>query len=73
VILLDIMMPEMDGWQFRALQREDPELSRIPVVVLSAHTNLDEVVTGMQAAAGLRKPIGLDMLLSMVKRFCRGG
>jgi CheY-like chemotaxis protein len=71
LILLDIMMPVMDGWQFRALQIQDPELNAIPVVVLSAHTNLDEVVKGMHAAAVLRKPVRLATLLVTVERFCR--
>jgi CheY-like chemotaxis protein len=71
VILLDIMMPIMDGWQFRALQREDPELSSIPVVVLTAHANLQEAATGMHVAACLKKPVQLKTLLATVERFCR--
>jgi CheY-like chemotaxis protein len=71
VILLDIMMPIMDGWQFRDLQREDPELSSIPVVVLTAHANLHEATTGMHAAACLKKPVPLKTLLATVERFCR--
>lgn len=71
VILLDVMMPIMDGWQFRALQREDPALSSIPVVVLTAHANIQEVATGMHAAACLKKPVQLKTLLATVERFCR--
>jgi CheY-like chemotaxis protein len=37
VILLDLMMPIMDGWQFRAEQKLDPQIATIPVVVVSAH------------------------------------
>src|SRR5262245_24697691 len=36
LILLDLMMPVMDGWEFRRRQREDPALANVPVVVLSA-------------------------------------
>jgi CheY-like chemotaxis protein len=71
-ILLDVMMPEMDGWQFRAVQREDPELNTIPVVVLTAHTHFEEIELGMQAAACLRKPIQLERLLATIDRLCRG-
>ena len=71
VILLDIMMPVMDGWQFRTHQRLDPQLSSIPVIVLTAHANLVEAASGMQAAASLKKPVQLDDLLSLVKRLCR--
>jgi CheY-like chemotaxis protein len=36
LVLLDLMMPGMDGWAFRAAQRGDPEVSRIPVIIVSA-------------------------------------
>src|SRR5205823_13422880 len=46
VILLDLMMPIMDGWQFRAAQLADPDLGPIPVVVLSAVNDPDKVTAG---------------------------
>jgi CheY-like chemotaxis protein len=70
VILLDIMMPIMDGSEFRALQSEDPELSSIPVVVLTAHAHTDEAAQGMHAAAWLKKPVQLDALLTVVDQLC---
>lgn len=70
VILLDIMMPVMDGWDFRAVQREDPELSSIPVVVLTAHANLREADARLKASAYLSKPVTMEALLSTVDRFC---
>lgn len=70
VILLDIMMPVMDGWQFRVLQRRDPELSDIPVVVLTAHASIQEAARKMRAVAGLRKPVNVGTLLQTVERFC---
>jgi CheY-like chemotaxis protein len=72
VILLDIMMPVMDGWEFRALQKADPELAAIPVVVLTAHANIEEAVSGMHADGALQKPLHLQTLLATVERFCRG-
>lgn len=39
-ILLDLAMPEMDSWQFRASQKKDPELAEIPVIVVSAFNNV---------------------------------
>jgi CheY-like chemotaxis protein len=72
VILLDMMMPLMDGWQFRAVQQADPALSSIPVVVLSAHTSAREASELMHAAGFLRKPVQLGTLLAMVERFCGG-
>ncbi len=40
VILLDLMMPVMNGWQFRAKQLSEPKLARLPVIVLSATTEV---------------------------------
>ena len=69
VILLDIMMPVMDGRQFRTAQRNDPALASIPVIVLSAHVPLrssDE----MDATEFLRKPVQLPPLLASIARYC---
>ncbi len=71
VILLDMMMPVMDGWQFRSVQREDPDLGNIPVVVLTANANIEEAADRLAVAACLKKPVQLDVLLSTVDRFCR--
>lgn len=70
VILLDVMMPIMDGWEFRAELSADPELGAIPVVVLTAHANMDEVVRRMQAVDCLKKPFELSQLLSTIDRLC---
>jgi CheY-like chemotaxis protein len=68
VILLDLMMPVMDGWEFRRRQLADPELSRVPVVVLSA---LDPSrAADLDGAAFLKKPLDFDRLLELVRRFC---
>ncbi len=69
VILLDIMMPVMDGLEFRALQQGDPDLDTIPVVVLTAHASV-HASEMMAAAAWLNKPVQLETLLAMVERFC---
>jgi len=69
VILLDLMMPVMDGWEFRRRQREDPQLARVPVVVLSA---LDQSrATDLEGAAFLKKPLDFDRLLELVRQYCR--
>lgn len=70
VILLDIMMPEMDGMQFRAEQLRDPALAEIPVVILSADGKLDQKLKELAPAGCLRKPVQLDDLLDTVERFC---
>ena len=69
VILLDLMMPVMDGWEFRRRQQADPELAPVPVIVLSA---LDPVrAAPVDAAAFLKKPLDFDRLLELVRSHCR--
>jgi CheY-like chemotaxis protein len=69
LILLDLMMPVMDGWQFRHKQLEDPMLARIPVVVLSAMANLRARGADLHAAECLAKPVDVDYLLQAVSRY----
>jgi len=64
VILLDLMMPGMNGWQFREEQLRDPALADIPVVVMTASRDL----RGLQVGEVLYKPITLDRLLAVVRR-----
>lgn len=70
VILLDLMMPRMDGWQFRAEQSRDPTLEGIPVVILSADTAVAAKAKQLKAAGHLRKPVPLDALLDAVRAHC---
>jgi CheY-like chemotaxis protein len=72
VILLDLMMPIMDGRAFRAAQRSDPGLDGIPVVVMSAYRNAAANVTDMAPAHVLEKPIDVRRLLLLLKGFCGG-
>src|SRR5215471_14307155 len=51
VILLDMTMPVMDGWEFRKAQRNDPELASIPVALLSSRPNIEEAARSVGAAA----------------------
>ena len=68
VILLDLMMPVMDGWEFRRQQQADPELAPVPVIVLSA---LDPArAATVDADAFLKKPLDFDRLLELVRRHC---
>ena len=69
VILLDLMMPVMDGWQFRQEQIRDAALADIPVIVVSAAGR--ERLEKIHANAYLSKPVDLDELLGCVTQFCR--
>ena len=69
VILLDLMMPVMDGWEFRRQQQADPVLAPVPVIVLSA---LDQArASSLEADAFLKKPLDFDRLLSLVRAYCQ--
>ena len=68
VILLDLMMPVMDGQEFRQRQQADPALAGIPVVVLTAQPVSDAVMQKMAVAVWLRKPVDIEVLLHAVER-----
>ncbi|HYG69611.1 MAG TPA: response regulator [Anaeromyxobacteraceae bacterium] len=65
VVLLDLMMPGMNGWEFRREQQREPELSDIPVIVLSAMGRAPAI----EAQSFLQKPFDLDTLLDEVRRW----
>ena len=71
VILLDLMMPVMDGWQFRVEQQRDPQLAEIPVVVVSADSQVKQKARALKAAGYLQKPIEMDTLLATIGHYCR--
>ena len=71
LILLDIMMPVMDGQAFRRIQMGDPRLREIPVVVTSADLNAEEKIQTSPVAAILEKPSGWDQILGVIRRFAR--
>lgn len=66
VILLDLRMPIMNGWEFLAEQHEDPELARIPVIICSGDANVDPATIADNAVGYLRKPFELSHLFSLV-------
>jgi CheY-like chemotaxis protein len=71
LILLDLMMPIMDGATFRQAQLSDPRIATIPVVVLSAAENIEAQAPLLTADAYVPKPIEFDSLLQIVERYCQ--
>jgi CheY-like chemotaxis protein len=71
VILLDMMMPVMDGRTFRLAQQDDPALSNIPVVVLTAHASGERSARELQVDGFLKKPVDLQTLLAVIRRYCK--
>jgi len=72
VVLLDLMMPGMTGWELRAAQLRDSALASVPVVFVSAyHHTLEGLQKGpLRPAATLRKPVDARELLAVVGRLC---
>jgi len=67
VILLDLMMPVMNGWQFLDFQRNNPKFKDIPVVICSAYA---ESAKAVNPSAFVPKPVQFSALLGAVKAFC---
>ena len=72
IILLDLLMPEMDGWTFRREQQSLPEYADIPVVVMSAGRNLQGSSGTMGAVALFEKPFDLEAMLGVVRAHATG-
>lgn len=70
IILLDLMMPQMNGWELLARINMDPALRRIPVALMSAHPSVRRAFDGRETDFGpyflLPKPIDLTRLLAIV-------
>ena len=66
VVLLDLMMPVMNGWTFRDEQLRDPSLASIPVIVMSALGR--GYVESLHPAGALQKPLDLDQVISMLHK-----
>ena len=71
LILLDLMMPRMSGSEFRMVQKVDPQLRSVPVVLLSADGRMEEKARALETQGAIRKPIDLDLLLVTIQRFSR--
>jgi DNA-binding response OmpR family regulator len=72
VICLDLMMPVMNGWDFRQQQRRTSALAHIPVVLMSAGAQLAIASEDLGAAAYVTKPVVIDDLLAIVRHHCEG-
>jgi CheY-like chemotaxis protein len=67
LIILDLWMPVMDGWQFRSEQVRNPRLAHIPVIVVTALSDRADV----DANEVIIKPVDVDRLLTTVDQYCR--
>jgi CheY-like chemotaxis protein len=73
VILLDLMMPGMDGFQFRESQLQDPAIASIPVVIVSGGGAVPQKAAELGVAGYLVKPTDVQSLLAIMRDLCRAG
>ncbi len=64
LILLDLMLPVLDGWQFRRVMKDDPHLAAIPVIIVSALDAGDS----LDAVGHIQKPFRPEELLDVIRR-----
>jgi CheY-like chemotaxis protein len=68
IILLDLFMPVMTGWEFRAAQKKDAAIANIPVVVVTAFGS--GVTKQIDANLIMHKPLDLDRLITVIRDYC---
>jgi len=71
LILLDLMMPEMTGWEFRRIQQDDPAIADIPVAIITGMEEKGERARGIGVVDVLFKPSRIETLTDVVSRFCK--
>jgi CheY-like chemotaxis protein len=69
VVLLDLNMPVMTGWEFRQEQQHDPAIANVPVAVISADRSIVQQPT-IDAEEYFPKPLDLDRLLAFIQQCC---
>lgn len=73
LIVLDLMMPVMDGWEFRAEQKRIPGRGDIPVLIVSADGHARRHADDIGAVGYLRKPFDIGQLLDALQGLCPAG
>lgn len=67
LILLDLMMPVMNGWEFAAALEKDMVMTTIPVVIVTAY---GDQVSNIKSKGVIKKPVDLDALFETIKKWC---
>jgi CheY-like chemotaxis protein len=70
LVLLDLKMPRLGGGEFRRAQLGDPTVASVPVAVMSGATDAEQRGRALGAVATVRKPIDVDRLMDVVRRYC---
>ncbi|MDA8130357.1 MAG: response regulator [Elusimicrobia bacterium] len=71
LILLDLMMPEMNGWEFRKVQQQDPALAGIPVAIITGMPDVGGKASAVGAVDVLIKPSRVEDIAALASRFCK--
>lgn len=70
IILMDLMMPVMDGWAFLEAKERDPRIAAIPVIVNSTVSTFRPLRNRRALVAVLEKPVDMEQLLGVLERYC---
>jgi len=70
LVLLDLKMPRLGGNEFRRAQLGDPTVASVPVAVMSGAVDLEQRAQDLGAVATVAKPINIDRLMDVVRRYC---
>jgi len=70
LVLLDLAMPRLSGKEFRRSQLGDPTVASVPIAVMSGASDLQQRAEAMGAVATLAKPLDINALIEVVKRYC---
>jgi CheY-like chemotaxis protein len=68
VVVLDLLLPVMDAHELMGVMRSEPGIAAVPVILLSAATDLPRATEQLQPRASLAKPVDLDVLLAVIAR-----
>jgi CheY-like chemotaxis protein len=70
LVLLDLKMPRLSGHEFRRAQLGDPTVASVPIAVISGASDLEQRAAALGAVATVPKPIKVEVLLDVVRRYC---
>lgn len=70
LVLLDLAMPRLSGNEFRRSQLGDPTVANVPIAVMSGAADLEARAEAMGAVACIAKPLNVDVLVEVVRRYC---
>ncbi|MGH3524796.1 MAG: response regulator [Mycobacterium sp.] len=70
LVLLDLTMPRLGGNEFRRSQLGDPTVASVPIAVMSGAADLEQRAAALGAVATLAKPLDIEAVIRVVKRYC---